>query len=164
MLIRQTTHADSDEVTAIFQASYPKLMPAGYAPDLLEVVLPAMTIAKPALLSSGSYFVALAEDNAYAGCGGWTKERPGTGEKREGLGHIRHFATHPDYVGKGVGRAIYLACEALARSEGVTKFECYASLNAEGFYRSLGFELVERIDVPMGEGLVFPSLRMMRAI
>ena len=43
----------------------------------------------------------------WAGCGGWTVERPGSeGETEQGLGHFRHFATHPDHVRKGIGKLI----------------------------------------------------------
>ncbi len=164
MLIRETTIDDCAGVTAILTASYPALMQTGYEPSVLAAALPAMTRANPVLLSSGTYFVALTEAGEYAGCGGWTKERPGATERTDGLGHIRHFATHPNHTGKGIGRAIYLACKAQARAEGIRQFECYASLNAEGFYRSLGFEVIAKIDVPMGQDRTLPSLHMARTI
>ena len=34
---------------------------------------------------------------------------------------------------------------------------------AEDFYRSAGFETIERIDVPLQPGVILPSLRMIRA-
>lgn len=164
MHVRVATGDDEAAVTAILTASYPTLMPSEYERSVLDAALPLMTKANPRLLSSGSYFIAAAETGAPAGCGGWTRERPGTGEAADGLGHIRHFATHPDFTGRGVGRAIFAACRAQAGAAGIRQFECYASLNAEGFYRSLGFEAVAPIDVEMGPDLVFPSLKMVRAI
>jgi N-acetylglutamate synthase-like GNAT family acetyltransferase len=71
---------------------------------------------------------------------------------------------HPDWTGHGVGRALYGQCEQVARAAGIQHFECNASLNAEGFYGALGFELVRQIDAPMGPGLTFPSLLMTRAL
>ncbi len=118
------------------------------------------------MLASQTYFVAEpdTEPKLLVGCGGWTHERPGTGELVEGLGHIRHFGTHPDWIGQAVGRSIYAACERQARAAGVTRFECYSSLNAEGFYAALGFVVAGRIEIELGPGLNLPSVLMRRSI
>ena len=86
------------------------------------------------------------------GIGGWSRERPGDARIEPGLAHLRHFATHPDWCRRGVGRLIYEVCEARARESGIEVLECCSSLNGEAFYAALGFESFERIDVPMGEG------------
>lgn len=98
------------------------------------------------------------------GCGGWTRERPGKGDLEHGLGHIRHFATHPDWLGRDVGRSIYDLCEQKARSTGILRFECYSSLNAVGFYATLGFVPVRRVNVPLGPDLALPGILMRRTI
>lgn len=164
MIIREATISDREGVTEVLAASYPELMKTGYEPSVLEAALPGIITANPMLLTSGSYFVALSKADVVMGCGGWTRERPGTGELNAGLGHIRHFATHPAFAGKGIGRSIYLACERQARTAGIRRFECYSSLNAEGFYKSLGFQPVGKIDVALGNGQIFPSIHMMREI
>src|SRR4051794_2668660 len=118
----------------------------------------------PALLASGTYHMAETDDGAVVGCGGWTRERPGTRDMQPSLAHIRHFATRAERAGRGVGRAIYCRREAQAFAAGVTSFECYASLNAEGFYAALGFAVVGRFDVPLGESLLLPSVVMRRSL
>jgi len=135
-------------VSAVLAASYPELMAPSYDSALLAATLGLMTQANPALLTSGTYYVAESEDGSILGCGGWTRERPHVGGVAAGLGHIRHFAVHPDWTGHRVGRALYSQCEQVARAAGIQHFECNASLNAEGFDGALGFELVRRIDVP----------------
>ena len=162
--VRPTTADDEAAVSAVLAASYPKLMARSYDAALLAATLGAMTQANPVLLTSGTYYVAASEDGSVVGCGGWTRERPHVGGVAAGLGHIRHFAVHPDWIGRGVGRALYDRCEQVARAAGIQHFECNASLNAEGFYRTLGFDLVGPIDVSMGPGLNFPNLLMTRAI
>lgn len=146
-------------VETILVASYTQLMADAYEPAQFAQMLPVITKANPTLLTSDRYFVALA-DGAPAGCGGWSFERPGTGVIEPGLGHVRHLGVHPEHTGKGVGRALWEACVADAASADVTRFECYASLNAERFYAALGFEAAEPIDVPMGSAGVMPSLLM----
>lgn len=80
------------------------------------------------------------------------------------MGHIRHFGVHPDWTRCGVGRALYAQCKTDARSAGVTEFECYASLNGEAFYCALGFRELAYIDLPLLDGLHFPSVHMAASI
>jgi len=162
--IRVATPKDELTVSALLESSYPVLMQQDYDRDLLSAVLPKMTRASPELLRSGTYYVAENESGLIVGCGGWTRERPGKGDVEDKLGHIRHFATHPEWTSRAVGRSIYDVCERQARSEGVTCFECYSSLNAEGFYAALGFESVRRMDFPMGVNLKIPGVLMRRSI
>lgn len=162
--IRIATSQDDQTVGALLEASYPVLMRAHYEPAILAAALPLMTRPSPALLSSGSYYLAEVANGALVGCGGWTRERPGSGEVVAGLGHIRHFATHPDRTMRGIGRMLYAECEAAARLAGIRRFACYASLNGERFYAALGFRSVRRIDVPMAPSLDFPSILMERSI
>jgi GNAT superfamily N-acetyltransferase len=160
--IRVAGPDDAGAVSDVLAASYPVLMDGAYDMATLAAALPYMARANPTLLASGTYYVAETAESVAIGCGGWTHERPGTGEREDGLAHIRHFATHPDWTGLGVGRALFDTCVGAATAEGVRRFEVYASLNAEGFYRALGFETIESLDIPMGDGAVFPSLRMIK--
>jgi len=139
-------------------------MSPAYQRALLEQALPSMTRANPMLLASGTFFVAVTTGEDIVGCGGWTRERPGRGDALPGLGHIRHFAVHPEYTGCGVGRCLYLACERQARSAGMDRFECYASLNAEGFYNRLGFKRIKQVGVVLGNNATLPAVLMSRAL
>jgi GNAT superfamily N-acetyltransferase len=161
--VRVANPDDASAVRQILEASYPELMAHAYDPGLLAQTLPIITRPNPKLLASGTYYIA-EMDGALAGCGGWSLELPGSDTVMVGLGHIRHFATDARCIGRGVGRALYSACEASARDIGIRQFECQSSLNAEPFYRSLGFERVETIGVAMAPDIVFPSIRMVRGV
>lgn len=139
-------------------------MRTAYDPKLLKQVLPRMTVAQPALLVSGSYYVVESSDGAIIGCGGWTKERPGTSEVKAKVGHIRHFGVHPDWTRCGVGKALYARCALDARDAGISQFECYSSLNAEVFYSALGFRRLAQIDVDIFDQAPFPSVHMVADI
>ena len=123
-----------------------------------------MTLPNSALLSSGTFYLTKLETGFAVGCGGWSWERPGKGDIESGLGHIRHFATHPNWVGRGIGRSIYNMCVREARSSGVSAFECYSSLNAEAFYAALGFQVMQRVNVEMGPNVLFPTILMRQTI
>ena len=158
--LRPATPDDACAVTAMLQASYPVLMAAGYDDAMLALALPLMTRANPTLLASGTFYVAETQDGAFVGCGGWTFEHPGSGMKELGLAHIRHFGTHADWTGRGVGRAIFERCLSDARSSGAERFQCYSSLNAEGFYAVMGFKAVRRETVRMSDDLMLPVIHM----
>jgi GNAT superfamily N-acetyltransferase len=164
MKVRPATPADAAAVSAILAASYPALMRDAYPDELLVRALPLITRANPALLESGSYHLALLEDGEAVACGGWSHRPPERDSREPGLAHIRHFATHPDWTGRGAGRAIYERCAAEARAAGFTRFTCYSSRNGEPFYAALGFRRLREILVPMGPGLRFPSVLMVREI
>jgi GNAT superfamily N-acetyltransferase len=161
-LVRVARPADSGAVSALLVASYSSLLAAHYDSYTLGRALPIMTKANPTLLASGTYYVAEDELGNLVGCGGWTTAQPGSEEVIEGEAHIRHFATHPERVRRGVGAALLTRCFSEARLPGIRKLHCFSSLNAEGFYRALGFDTVGPIDVPMGPSLKFPSVLMSR--
>ncbi len=162
--LRIATPQDEASVGDLLKASYSVLMSSSYDEAVLADALPMITQANPSLLSAGTYYLAESEEQVIVGCGGWTRERPGTAELAPGLGHIRHFATHPSWIGRGIGRSIYSMCEEQAGSAGLQRFECYASLNAEGFYAALGFRSVRQIEVPMGQNVTLSGVLMERSI
>lgn len=162
--IRVATPDDHSAVSELFEASYSVLLQGHYQRAELEAALPLLTRANPMLLASGTFFVANSVQASVVGCGGWTRERPGKGDTDSRLAHIRHFAIDPGYTRRGIGRALYEACETQARRAGIERFECYASLNAEGFYVALGFERIETIDLELAGGKTLPAVWMTRSI
>lgn len=148
-----------DAISALYAVSYGGLLADDYTAEELAGIVPLVATAKPELVGSGRFFVA--EDGAgLLGAGGWSHERPGTQTAEPGVGHVRHVAVHPRATGRGVGRAVLRACRDQAEAEGVAHLESYATLNAEPFYRSLGFRPLAPIDVPLSETVVLRSIRM----
>lgn len=162
--LRPACRVDGPAVTSLLQASYGQLMPSAYGAELTSALLPIIAQANVDLLTCGTYYLAVTHDNEIIGAGGWTRERPGSGMIEPGTGHIRHVAIHPDWAGKGVGRAIIERGVAEAWGCGINCLQCCSSLNAVDFYRRLGFLEVRPIDVPMGGDLVMPSLLMERIL
>lgn len=163
---------DADDISAVLQASYTVLMAADYPPDILATALPQICTANPALLTCGTYFVAEDRQHRIIGCGGWTPERPGAhpgahpeehpgqGQIPQNIGHIRHFATHPDWIRRGVGRALMTHSKDTARRQGIKQFECYSTFSAQDFYATSGFQVVRRMEVPISETCLFPCILM----
>lgn len=158
--LRTATPSDEPGVTALLDRSYTTLMAGSYATALLQRALPRIARANPALLQSGTYHVAESSAGRIVGCGGWTPERPDSAEVEPTLGHVRHFATDPDWTGHGIGRAIHERSRDQALAAGIVRFRCYASLNAVAFYSALGFRPVRRIEVPIADEIAFPAMLM----
>lgn len=162
--IRTAQIGDKPLVTKLLEASYGKLLPALYGVEHTSKLLPVIARAKPELLASTTYYLATSSQGRIIGAGGWTRERPGTGNIEPGLGHVRHVATHPDWTGRGVGRALIGHIVGQAKTKGVARLECYASLNAVDFYARLGFVELRPIDIPVGSEVIMPSLLMERIL
>lgn len=161
---RVATPDDAVKLDALLLASYSTLMKPAYSGTMSVAALQLMTKSNPRLLASGTYYVAEIPGKLLVGSGGWTRERPGDGNVEAGVGHVRHFATHPDWTGRGIGRAIYQLCETNARAAELTVLECFSSLNAEAFYASLGFERVNEMDVELTPGVSIRGVFMRRSI
>ena len=156
--VRVATPDDEAMLSELLAASYAELK-GTCDPHGLDAALPLMSSANPKLLASGTYYIAEI-DGAVAGCGGWTAEKPGSGEIVEGIGHIRHFATHPAYLRRGVARRLLLHCMDEARRRDVRTMMTQSTLPAEGFYASAGFRRLGVIDVEMGPGIILPAVAM----
>lgn len=159
--IRVAGPDDAAACSAVLKASYETLWRGFYDPADLAAVLPVIVKANPKLLASGNFFVALA-DGEPAGCGGWSLGPPqDPAAVTPGLGHIRHFAVHPNHLRKGIGRRLFEACAAQAQPFGVTRFEAQSSLPAVEFYARLGFRETERTELAIPGLPALPCVRML---
>jgi GNAT superfamily N-acetyltransferase len=163
LLIRSALPTDAAAASALLAASYGGLLPPYYPYATLALALPAMTRANPELLACGSWYVAESR-SALVACGGWTFAPPGrrwAGRLDEA--HLRHFATHPDWVRQGIGGALLARSLAVARACGVRRMRADASLAAVRFYAAHGFQPLRRITLTV-ESQPFAVVRMMRPL
>ena len=161
--VRTAGPGDSNAIETLLKASYFALFKSGYDQATLDAVLPIITRANPVLLSSGRFYMTAAGTRA-TGCGGWSIERPGTGEIESGLGHIRHFAVHPDWLRRGIGAAILQKSVDEARRIGLGRLECNSSLVAVDFYAAHGFQDAGPNVTDLGNNLFLPGRLMLRDI
>ena len=161
--IRIATPDDLDMLGQLIAASYATLDDGSYEPERIAAAMPAISKPNPVLLASGTYFVAEVDGEA-AGCGGWTFEKPGTGEVFDGIAHIRHFATHPAHLRKGVAKALLQHCLREATSAGIRTMKSQSTLPAEPFYAAAGFRRIGLIEVEMGSGVMLPAVEMERTL
>mmetsp|Transcript_20387 Transcript_20387/g.36986 ORF Transcript_20387/g.36986 Transcript_20387/m.36986 type:complete len:177 (+) Transcript_20387:258-788(+) len=162
-VVRPTTTNDACEIDALLKKCYETLLPKDYDADLLTRSLPLLTKARPELLTCGTwYLVEDPESGAIVGCGGWSHSPT---DKTHRLPHLRHFATHPNFLRKGIAKALWNRIRDSIVSEmgPDTDLEVYSTFTAEPFYTSLGFEPVETVYLPIHPDFTFPSKLMRRA-
>lgn len=167
--IRIARPEDAPAVSSVISASYSALLTADYHPKILAKALPRITVARPELLASGTYFVAEATGATAAtgalgggliGAGGWTDVSPTRGLAAPGEGHMRHLAVHPDHLRLGVGKALAEASFASARDMGVRGLRCLSTITAAPFYAACGFAALQEIELTLEPGLYFPAIEM----
>jgi len=113
--------------------------------------------ANPALLRTGTYYVA-ETDGALLAAGGWTPM------SIPGHASIRHVVTDDRHLRRGIGRALLDHALGTAQLAGIRHLECKSTFTAVPFYRALGFTELGAIEVTLAPGITFPAVLMERAI
>jgi GNAT superfamily N-acetyltransferase len=108
------------------------------------------------------------------GCGGWSKRKTlyggdGWTEREDTLldpqndaAKIRAFFIHPAWARRGIGSKILEACEIAASAAGFTRYEMGATLTGAKLFGARGYIAVEKIEVPLKNGLSLPVIRMIK--
>ncbi len=123
------------------------------------------------LIHDGTYFAVETEGEIVAG-GGWSRRKTLYGgdhhaSREDALlspktdsARIRAFFVRPRWERRGIGSAILQASEAAAIAEGFSRFELGSTLTGVPFYRARGYTDVERIAVPLANGVILEVVRM----
>lgn len=156
--IRNSKLEDLRDIDALYARSYPKLLKEDYSPSVLVTIVPMFSKAQPKLVTSDSFYVAT-EEGEILGAGGWTKTGP-RGEVIPRTGHIRHFATDPSALRRGIAKALMERCLSGATRVGVDTLCCYSTLTAVPFYQAMGFEVKGDLIIEFASALEFPAVWM----
>jgi GNAT superfamily N-acetyltransferase len=164
LTIRPATRADLGAVDALLAHSYPRLLAADYPPSVLVTALPLIARARPELLVSGTYWLAVDAAGIVVGAGGWTRSPSDGGKGHPGIGHVRHVVTRAGRVREGIGRALMTRVMAQAAGAGVARLDCLSTRTAVPFYTALGFRALGPVEVSLRPGIGFPAVRMVREV
>jgi GNAT superfamily N-acetyltransferase len=187
--IRLAAAGDVPALRLLIEASVRGLQARDYSAEQLEAALRTVYGVDTQLIADGTYFAAEAvveseseseEDSAAApvlvpvlvGCGGWSKRKTLYGgdqfagredsllDPARDAAKIRAFFVHPAWARRGIGGMILEACEVAARAAGFRRLEMGATLTGVPFYRAKGYEELERVEAPLGDGMTLPIVRM----
>ena len=174
--IRLAEPDDIPRLQELIQASVRGLQAGDYTAAQLEAALRSVYGVDTQLISDGTYFAAEETESSGAallvGCGGWSKRKTLYGgdqwkNREDSLldpakdeAKIRAFFVHPAWARRGIGSMILEACEAAAEAAGFRRLEMGATLTGIPFYRAKGYVELEPEEVPLGNGLTLPIMRM----
>jgi GNAT superfamily N-acetyltransferase len=163
LTLRIAQSADVGALDRLFQRSYARLLMPDYPPSVMVTAIPVIARAQPALVGSGLFYV-VEDADGIVGAGGWSLQPPGGMQGQRGTGHVRHVATDPDAVRRGVGRMLMEHIALVAKASGMMELACHSTLTAVPFYESMGFEQLGGISIPLAGGIIFPAVRMRRLL
>jgi GNAT superfamily N-acetyltransferase len=176
LAIRLATAEDIPALNRLIESSVRVLQRGDYSEEQIEGALGTVFGVDTQLIADGTYYVAVATTESgtefLAGCGGWSKRKTLFGsdhapnreiellDPRKDAAKIRAFFVHPDWTRRGIATRILEACEQVARAAGFCKFELGATLTGVPMYVARGYVEVERISVPLRNGVPLTVVRM----
>jgi GNAT superfamily N-acetyltransferase len=173
--IRPASTADIPRLRVLIDVSVRKLQAGDYTAGQIERALAGVYGVDTQLIADGTYYVAEAQqagEAVIAGCGGWSKRKTLYGgdhyagredallDPKVDAAKIRAFFVHPDWARRGIGGLILETCERAAQHAGFTRLEMGATLTGVPFYQAKGYTSLETIQVPLGDGVTMPIVRM----
>ncbi|MEO6299972.1 MAG: GNAT family N-acetyltransferase, partial [Paracoccaceae bacterium] len=120
LTLRLATIADLAAVDDLLGRCYPRLLAKDYPPSIMVTAVPLLTRARPELLASGRYHLAVDDGSRVVGAGGWS----GRGQ---GWAQVRHVATDPSHLRCGIGRSLMARVLDEATATGVTAMDCLST-------------------------------------
>ncbi len=176
--IRAAGFEDVAPLRPLIEISVRTLQAADYSPEQREGALEKLFGTDRQLIEDGTYFVVEAVsatgEKSLAGCGGWSKRKTLYGsdvaagrddnllDPKCDAAKIRAFFIHPAWSRRGLGTMILDACENAAREAGFRSFEMGATLTGVKLFGARGYSEIERLSLPLGDGLALPVVRMIK--
>lgn len=174
--IRLATMADLPILQALVTESVWILQANEYDDEQRKAAIRLVFGVDTQLIHDGTYF-AVEHGDAIVACGGWSRRRtlfggdqhratrePELLDPAREPSRIRAFFVRPGWERRGIGSALVRACEEAALAEGFHQMEMASTLTGVALYSAHGYREVERIDVPLEQGLILPVIRMSKVL
>jgi GNAT superfamily N-acetyltransferase len=174
--IRLAQTNDIPMLRDLIELSVRGLQASDYSAAQLEAALRTVYGVDTQLIADGTYFAAEETESSASpllvACGGWSKRNTLYGgdqwtgredsllDPARDAAKIRAFFVHPAWARRGIGSMILEACEAAAVAAGFRRLEMGATLTGIPFYQAKGYTNLEPAEVPLGNGLTLPIMRM----
>jgi len=173
--IRLATLEDIEAIKALMAVAIDTLQEGFLSPAQIALSHRFMGL-DTQLIRDGTYFIAEI-DGAVAGCGGWSyratlyggdasavAREPVALDPGRDPARVRAMYTSPEFIRRGVGRAILQASEDAARAAGFTTAELMGTLAGVPLYERCGYRRVEAVTTEPVDGVSVPFERMTKSL
>ena len=148
---KKITRATPDQAETLTQIAFAAKRHWGYPDAWIQLWSPVLTIT-PEFIETHETYVAWMDEGLAGFCAISQKNVKAS---------LEHLWVSPDYIGKGIGAALFKHMLARCRELGVRVLRIESDPNAQGFYEYLGAkkigEIVGEVD---GQPRVLPLLEM----
>lgn len=175
LTIRTATLDDVESMKALMTLAIERLQDGFLSPAQIALSHRFMGL-DTQLVRDGTYFIAEV-GGVLAGCGGWSyratlyggdasavAREPARLDPAKDPARIRAMYTSPDFIRRGVGRAILRASEDAARAADFKTVELMGTLAGRPLYEAAGYRRIETVTTDPIEGVSVPFERMGKAL
>jgi GNAT superfamily N-acetyltransferase len=110
------------------------------------------------LLGAGGFWVA-ERDDRIVGVGGWSPD-----SMEPDAAWLRYLFVHPQAAGQGIGRRLVEEAERSAGAAHRPRLHVWSSINAVGFYRTVGYRVRRRARWPIRSGIELDYVLMTKRL
>jgi GNAT superfamily N-acetyltransferase len=173
--LRAATFADQPALERLIEASVRELSASHYSPAQIEASLTTAFSIDTQLIADGTYYVATIAGEL-AACGGWSWRKtlcggshhvhrdPSPLNPATDAAKIRAIFVAPRYARRGLGTLLLRRAEEAATAAGFSRMEMGATLVGVPLYEREGYVEVERMNIPLRDGITLPVVRMVKVI
>ncbi|MEL6361578.1 MAG: GNAT family N-acetyltransferase [Pseudomonadota bacterium] len=171
--IRPATESDFAAVSELAGISARQTSQGVYTPSQIAGLAELAVIDKT-LIADGTYFV-IEVGGIIRASGGWSRwpslthyDNPGPSngaplDPATDSARIRHLYTHPEFGGRGLGRALLATAEAAARLAGFHSGEMIATPAGQRLYASAGWRPSGGVELQTRNGAILAAVRMKKS-
>ncbi len=176
LIVRLARLEDKPALTSLIELSVRELQRGDYSGPQLEAMLLHVYGVDTQLIEDGTYYV-VEGNGQLVGAGGWSRRKTLFGgdqaktasednllDPTTDPAKIRAFFVHPAWARRGIGRLLMQTCQDAAEQAGFRRLELMATLTGERLYTASGFEVVERVELALADGLTAPLTRMAKEL
>ena len=171
--IRPATERDFTAVSELAGASARQTPQGTYTPAQMAG-LAELAVIDRTLIADGTYFV-IEIGGLICASGGWSRwpdlihnDNPGPNrgvplDPATDSARIRHLYTHPEFGGRGLGRALLATAESAARLAGFHSGEMIATPAGQRLYASAGWRSSGQVKLRTRNGATLAAVRMTKS-
>lgn len=147
MLVREFAPEDAEQLSRLIVRNLRRVNIQDYSSEAIEALVPFYTPQKLIDEAMNQYTIVCVDGDELVGTASLDGDR------------VRNVFVASDKHRRGIGRLLMAHMEARARENDLTSLYLHSGLSAQGFYRALGYQALERVEREL-DGIPVPDIKM----